>query len=598
MAASQPAFDTSWDVYQYFTHDLFPRPSVLPVPEFFLHHLNESLLNKTAALRPTANEAHLTFQFSCRFLHLPVFQLLVDIRPHIPYSQWKTLADASLSERDILLQIARLYEEMGEMEVAAVVRREWMYLDLGEIGSKENDVIDLDGSDLNDGNYRPTIQQLERLIKLNPHDLRLWNRLCQIHIINGNDHRAITFCKKGMQELRSNPSPFLALSNIYARKGEYDKAMLSFMKHFDNNEYSLPILENSFSSSSSNLVKPGTLKSLASALAAWDSSDESMTLHLAAWTGNTEAVSRFVRNCSDGEISSVDKPALTPLHLAAWNMHTELAKTLMNYNKTWVNTQDEEGWTPLHIAALNGDTPLIGLLLEAKADAEAQIIRNSGRPMHWAAEGGHADAIKALIAVKADISAKDLDDGTPLHCAAAFGHVDAVRALKAAGADVAASDKTGLTPLHLAAEHQHLKVIDTLVGLGADISSRDKHGSTPIHYAARSGDPYVIRVLAKLRAEISPRDKSSSTPLHEATKNGHGNAVKVLIERGADVSARDDKGKTPRDYALSNEELLALFPKKRYDAIESHDSRKRYMDSTESETPKESGFKRRRRYKR
>lgn len=562
LANLQPAFDSDWKVYQYVTDNRSLETPVLPVPEFLRHHLSESindLLNKTAAIRPTAAETRRIFQLYCEFLRLPVSQLLVNIRSNIPYAQWKQLAATSPSERDILSHIAKFYEGMGEMQVAGVVGRELTFLDLTRVGEKDGNVADLGGSDVNDGNNRTAIQKLERSIEVAPYDIRLWHRLCQAHIINGEENQAIALCKKGIEECPSNPSPFLALSNIYARKGEYDEAMSSFVQHFDGDEISLPLSETT--SSSSSLAKTGTLKSLASAFAARGSSDENMTLHLAAWIGNMTIVEKFVQPISDGETLSGDKPSLTPLHLAAWNMHTEVATTLAKSNETWVHTQDDEGWTPLHIAALNGDTELIRFLLEANADPEAQIKSNSGRPMHWAAEGGHADAILALRVKGADISAQDLDGWTPLHWAASRGHVEAMRVLRDAGASVEAMDKEGLMPLHLAAEHGHLQVIKTLAEFGAEVSCSDQDGSTPMHRAARSGDPYVINVLVDIGAEISPRNNNSSTPLHEATKKGHVNAVKVLVEEGADVSACDDKGKTPRDYAKKNKDLLKLIPK-------------------------------------
>ena len=129
LANLQPAFDSDWKVYQYFTDDGSLDTPVLPVTEFLRHHLSESindLLNKAPAIRPTAAETRHLFQFYCEFLHLRVSQLIVNIRSYISYAQWKKLAAISLSERDVLLQTAKFYEEMGEMQVAAAIGREVM----------------------------------------------------------------------------------------------------------------------------------------------------------------------------------------------------------------------------------------------------------------------------------------------------------------------------------------------------------------------------------------------------------------------------------------------------------------------------------------
>ena len=85
---------------------------------------------------------------------------------------------------------------MGEMQVAAVVGKELVCLDLNGVGDKDSNVADLDRLDHNDGNNRPAIQKLEHSIKVAPYDIRLWHELCQAYIMNNNKNKAIMICEK------------------------------------------------------------------------------------------------------------------------------------------------------------------------------------------------------------------------------------------------------------------------------------------------------------------------------------------------------------------------------------------------------------------
>jgi ankyrin repeat protein len=506
LAALQLAFDSDWTVGEYFSCSSALQPSVPQVPEFLHHQLNESLLNKTASLRPTANEVRITFGLYCQLLQLPIFGFILNLRSSIPYSKWKQLAVEPFSVRTTLLWIAGVYEEMGEIQVAAAVRRELVALDLKEVVAKNNERMDLNESNLNESNHRPATRNLKRAIKDVPHDVSLWHDLCQTSIRNGEVDQAITFCMKEIKRLHSNPLPSFAMSYLYAWKGDYHTAISSFVTHFDSDDVSLPTYNTSVSTS--NLVKIRTLKSLASAWASGDPSPPvNMALHWAAWTGNMVAVDRLIQNCAESPALHVDKSGLTPLHLSAWNMHTELGIQLLEKYPMWAGARDEKGWTPLHVAAVNGDVKLISMLLKAKADPEAQTDEGT-RPIHWAVEGGYVDAINELRTSEVDISAKDHEGGTPLHWAAAYMYngVGAITELAKAGVDVRATDKKGKTPLHWAVEQRHWPAITHLVSLGADVSCRAKDGTTLMDLAFPSNDPHFIRALSDLCSKTLTED--------------------------------------------------------------------------------------------
>ncbi len=91
--------------------------------------------------------------------------------------------------------------------------------------------------------------------------------------------------------------------------------------------------------------------------------------------------------------------------------------------------------TPLHYAAANDYTEIAKALIEAGADLEARDMYDQ-TPLHRAAIRGHTEIAKALIGAGADLEARDTYDQTPLHWAAAWGSTEAAKALILAGADI------------------------------------------------------------------------------------------------------------------------------------------------------------------
>ena len=70
-------------------------------------------------------------------------------------------------------------------------------------------------------------------------------------------------------------------------------------------------------------------------LADWGPNNENMSLHLAARTGSGDAVERWLQTGSNNEASQKEISVYTPLHLAAWNMHTDVAIKLAKNNCTY-----------------------------------------------------------------------------------------------------------------------------------------------------------------------------------------------------------------------------------------------------------------------
>ncbi|KAN0063069.1 FYVE zinc finger domain protein upa1 [Thecaphora frezii] len=161
---------------------------------------------------------------------------------------------------------------------------------------------------------------------------------------------------------------------------------------------------------------------------------------------------------------------LVPLHFAAKEGRTEIAKWLVNEAGAIVEMEDREGETPLHKAAMSGKLPILTFLLSAGADANA----------------------------------KDADGWTALHNACSRGYLDIVRVLiDSAGADIEAQGgRGGWTPLMNAASKGHLPIVRHLTAKQhADPFIRNASGETAYDVAAATFEIYICEVLEKYEAE-------------------------------------------------------------------------------------------------
>lgn len=79
-----------------------------------------------------------------------------------------------------------------------------------------------------------------------------------------------------------------------------------------------------------------------------------------------------------------------------------------------VNESDFIPGTPLHIAALEGNSEIAKSLIERSADLEAVSEQQGSRSLHLAAEFGNVSVIALLLDNGANIEARDDHKRTPL----------------------------------------------------------------------------------------------------------------------------------------------------------------------------------------
>jgi ankyrin repeat protein len=118
-------------------------------------------------------------------------------------------------------------------------------------------------------------------------------------------------------------------------------------------------------------------------------------LHLAAFFGHPDIARLLVERGADTQAVARNPMHVMPLHSAAAARQFEIAKLLVDRGAD-VNASQERGFTPLHEAAQNGDVALTRLLLERGAEHE-QAAEDGRRAADFAAARGH-DEVLALLA--------------------------------------------------------------------------------------------------------------------------------------------------------------------------------------------------------
>jgi ankyrin repeat protein len=139
------------------------------------------------------------------------------------------------------------------------------------------------------------------------------------------------------------------------------------------------------------------------------STSETPGIHTAARLGDLEAVIRELESGAD--IYSRDPNGNTPLHLAAFNGHREVAQKLLERG-TDVNVRLSGDlvnlWSPLHMAAENDQAEMARLLIEWNADLNVEDQYGTTPLMLSVDEMISPDVAVLLIQSGADVS-KALD---------------------------------------------------------------------------------------------------------------------------------------------------------------------------------------------
>lgn len=131
-------------------------------------------------------------------------------------------------------------------------------------------------------------------------------------------------------------------------------------------------------------------------------------------------------------------------------------------------SHSHDGWTPLHLAAFFGHTELAkGLLNRGAAVDERSTNTMKNTPLHAAAAGGQIEAMRLLLENGANANAQQHGGWTALHAAAQTGNGEMLELLLAHGAHAHMQADNNQTPLDLALTHGKAEAANLLQHLGA-----------------------------------------------------------------------------------------------------------------------------------
>ncbi|XP_022133565.1 ankyrin repeat-containing protein ITN1 [Momordica charantia] len=245
-------------------------------------------------------------------------------------------------------------------------------------------------------------------------------------------------------------------------------------------------------------------------------------LHLAAQRGDLAAVkqilddidSQMVRNLSGADfdaevaevrslvVNEVNELGETALFTAAERGHIEVVKELLKYsNKETLTTKNRSAFDPLHIAASQGHHEIVRVLLDHEPSLSKTIGQSNATPLITAAARGHTAVVEELLNKDRSLLEICRSNGkNALHFAVRPGHTEIVKLLLSKDPQLARrNDKKGQTALHMAVKGQSRDVVKLLLDADAAIVMLpDKFGNTALHVATRKKRVEIVQELLLL----------------------------------------------------------------------------------------------------
>ncbi|XP_058103879.1 uncharacterized protein LOC131247928 [Magnolia sinica] len=151
-------------------------------------------------------------------------------------------------------------------------------------------------------------------------------------------------------------------------------------------------------------------------------SNSSADIHTAARTGDVETL-QSISSSNPLAINSRDKHSRTPLHLAAWAGQTEAVSYLCKH-KADVGAAAMDDMGAVHFASQKGHLEIVRILLSSGVSVKAPN-RKGLTPLHYAVQGSHLELIKYLVRKGASLTVKTKAGKTPVDLA----NSDEVRSL-------------------------------------------------------------------------------------------------------------------------------------------------------------------------
>ena len=286
-----------------------------------------------------------------------------------------------------------------------------------------------------------------------------------------------------------------------------------------------------------------------------------ISIYDAVQRGNIEAVKQHIAVGTDINAKSNTKSQYTPLIMAVFKGHKEIAELLIA-NGADVHAKDMRGGTSLLIATMLGRTKVVELLISKGANVNAkdrlgrtpldtaissnrselaELFRKHGgktgdwlraeESIHIAAMVGHLEAVKNHLAAGTNVNSKGKGNQTPLHYASMFGKEEIVKLLISHGADVNAKNNEDRKPLDLATGRRHFKIADLIAAHGGKSGREDS-----IHLAAKSQNSYFLKKHISNNINLNYINKNGETPLDIANRLKRTENIRLLRKHGGKTS--------------------------------------------------------------
>ena len=253
-------------------------------------------------------------------------------------------------------------------------------------------------------------------------------------------------------------------------------------------------------------------------------------LHYSAEKGSYELVKFFVDMGTD--IFLKTKNGNNCLHVAAFNGHLDLCKTLVNKHNFDVDMTDHEGLSALHHSVKSGKYELVKFFADKVADIHAKT-KFGENCLHFTAFSGNLYLCKTLVNNhKFDVHVTDTKGFTALHYSAQNGNYKIVKFFADIETDIFLKTKNGRNCLHIAAFSGNLMLCKTLINKHKfDVHMTDNDGLTALHHSVQSGNYELMKFFADRVGDIHAKTKSGENCLHFAAISGHLNLCKTLIKK-------------------------------------------------------------------
>jgi ankyrin repeat protein len=180
-------------------------------------------------------------------------------------------------------------------------------------------------------------------------------------------------------------------------------------------------------------------------------------IHRATIDGRLDEVQKLLSEGIDVNVKNSSYYDYTPLHVAAWQGHLDIARLLLSKGAA-IEANSDFG-TPLHVAANYGHAKFAELLLDDGANVEAQT-KDRVTPLHEAASKCQLDVLKLLLARGAQVDAQDINHNTALHRAVEQADLNAARELLLKGASITIQGQGGSSPRDCARHFGNQSMID------------------------------------------------------------------------------------------------------------------------------------------